>query len=67
MAYEGSALSRTVKRGVENLPSVSYTMLSGGTVRVYPDNLGVECTHRRNGSDRTERMFITVNTRWGFA
>ena len=54
-AYEGSALSRMVKHGAEALPSVSYTMLSGGTVRVYPNRLSVKYPHRRNGSDSTER------------
>ena len=53
-AYEDSALSRMVRHGVKTLPSVSYTMLSGGTVRVDPNSLSVECPHRRNGSDSTE-------------
>ena len=44
---------RTPERGEMTLPSVSYTMLSGGTVRVDQNNLSVNCTHRRNGSDST--------------
>ena len=64
-AYEGNALSRMVKHEGESLPSVSYTMLSGGTVRADQNSLSVNSTHRRNGSDKTGRMLITVNTRWG--
>lgn len=58
-------MSGMVKQGVEPLPSVSYTMLSGGTVRVYLNSLSINGPHRRNGSDSTERC-STVNTGWGF-
>lgn len=64
-AYGGNALSRTPEHGGEALPSVSYTMLSGGTVRVDQNNLSVNSTHRRNGSDSTAGTLITVNTRLG--